>query len=74
MLLSIWFLVGPLLGILFVDRLNEVNAGGMPLGFWIAQQGSIYVFVALIFLNAYLAGRADRQAAEAAGSASGPAT
>ncbi len=56
-LLAIWFLVGPVLGILVVDRMNAFTVGGLPLGFWIAQQGAILVFVVLIFVNAWLAGR-----------------
>jgi putative solute:sodium symporter small subunit len=59
-LLAVWLLVGPVAGILFVDRLNAVHVGGLPLGFWIAQQGAIYVFVVLIFLYAWLSQRADR--------------
>ena len=59
LLLAIWFVAGPLLGILLADRLNDVRVGGMPLGFWMAQQGAIYVFVVLIFLYAWLAERAD---------------
>lgn len=60
-LLVIWLLVGPVCGILLVDRLNTWRVGEMPLGFWISLQGSIYVFVALIFLYAILADRADRR-------------
>ncbi|MEL7130458.1 MAG: DUF4212 domain-containing protein [Pseudomonadota bacterium] len=48
-LLAIWFLVSFGAGILFRDFLDQVSIGGAPLGFWFAQQGSIYVFVALIF-------------------------
>lgn len=48
-LLVIWFVVSFGAGILFVDALNEVKFFGFKLGFWFAQQGSIYVFVALIF-------------------------
>ena len=44
-LLSIWFLVSFGAGILFVDQLNAIKIGGFKLGFWFAQQGSIYVFV-----------------------------
>jgi putative solute:sodium symporter small subunit len=58
-LLLIWVLVGPVLGILLVVPLNNFSLAGVPLGFWIAQQGSIYVFVVLIFVNAWLADRAD---------------
>ena len=60
-LLAVWFLVGPVMGIIFVEPLNQVSLGGIPLGFWMAQQGSIYVFVVLIFLNAWLADRVDHE-------------
>ena len=43
-LLSIWFLVSFLCGILFADYLNQFMLGGFPLGFWFAQQGAIYIF------------------------------
>jgi putative solute:sodium symporter small subunit len=46
-LLVIWFAVSYGCGILFVDQLDEIRIGGFKLGFWFAQQGSIYVFVAL---------------------------
>ena len=49
-LLSVWFIVSFGFGILFVDVLNTVRIGGFKLGFWFAQQGSIYVFIALIFI------------------------
>lgn len=49
-LLSIWFVVSFCCGILFVEQLNKIQLGGFPLGFWFAQQGSIYVFVILIFI------------------------
>lgn len=48
-LLAIWFIVSYGAGILFRDFLDQVSIGGAPLGFWFAQNGSIYVFVALIF-------------------------
>lgn len=60
LLLAVWLLAGPVLSILFVEQLNAYTLAGVPLGFWMAQQGSIYVFVVLIFLNAWLADRADR--------------
>lgn len=47
-LLTIWFIVSYGCGILFVDELNKIRIGGFKLGFWFAQQGSIYVFVVLI--------------------------
>jgi len=60
-LLSIWFSVSYLLGIVFVDQLNQIRIGGFKLGFWIAQQGSIYVFVILIFVYVFLMNRLDRE-------------
>lgn len=47
--LVIWFVVSFGLGILLVEQLNEFRLGGYKLGFWFAQQGSIYTFVALVF-------------------------
>ncbi|MFC3094224.1 DUF4212 domain-containing protein [Alteromonas sediminis] len=49
-LLTIWFVVSFGAGILFVDALDQIQFFGFKLGFWFAQQGSIYVFVALIFV------------------------
>ena len=49
-LLSVWFFISFGCGILFVDALDTVRFGGFKLGFWIAQQGSIFVFVALILI------------------------
>ena len=49
-LLTLWFAVSFGAGILFVEELNAIRIGGFKLGFWFAQQGSIYVFVALIFV------------------------
>ena len=48
-LLIVWFTVPFLGGIVFVDVLNQIRLGGYPFGFWIAQQGSIYLFVVIIF-------------------------
>ena len=50
--LVIWFVVSYLFGIILVDQLNAIKIGGYRLGFWFAQQGSIYVFVILIFFYA----------------------
>jgi putative solute:sodium symporter small subunit len=58
-LLAVWFAAGPFLGVLAADRINGLSLGGIPLGFWMAQQGAIYVFVVVIFLYAWLADRAD---------------
>ena len=51
-LLAVWFVASYGLGILFVESLNRFHLGGFPLGFWFAQQGSIYVFVVLILIYA----------------------
>ena len=59
--LIIWFLVSFGAGILFAPWLNQIQLGGYPLGFWFAQQGSIYVFVALIFWYAKKMGDIDRR-------------
>jgi len=60
-LLLVWFLVSYGCGILFVDELDTIRLGGFKLGFWFAQQGSIYVFVLLIFVYVYLMNKLDRQ-------------
>ena len=59
--LVIWFLVSFGAGILFADWLNTIKLGGYPLGFWFAQQGSMYIFVALIFYYAKKMGEIDRR-------------
>ena len=61
-LLVVWAVVGFGLSILFVENLNEIQLGEMPLGFWMAQQGSIFVFILLVLVYAILSGRADREA------------
>ncbi|PQJ78053.1 DUF4212 domain-containing protein [Polaribacter porphyrae] len=60
-LLSIWFLVSFVFGILLVDELNTIRLGGFKLGFWFAQQGSIYVFVILIFVYIKLMNKLDKE-------------
>ena len=60
-LLSIWFLVSFGFGILLVDELNSFRLGGFKLGFWFAQQGSIYVFVILIFVYIRLMNKLDKK-------------
>lgn len=60
-LLSIWFLVSYGCGILFVDALNQYRLGSAKLGFWFAQQGSIYVFIVLILVYVVLMNRLDRR-------------
>ena len=60
-LLSVWFLVSFVFGILLVDVLNVIQIGGFKLGFWFAQQGAIFVFVILVFVYAYYARKLDRK-------------
>lgn len=60
-LLSIWFLVSFVFGILLVEPLNTIRLGGFELGFWFAQQGSMYVFVVLIFVYVWLMNRLDKK-------------
>tara|TARA_Y200000002_G_scaffold193194_1_gene159535 strand:- start:170 stop:415 length:246 start_codon:yes stop_codon:yes gene_type:complete len=60
-LLSIWFVVSFGFGILFVDQLNLIEFYGFKLGFWFAQQGSIYTFVILIFIYIYLMNKLDKE-------------
>lgn len=58
-LLVAWFVVSFSFGILLVEPLNEIRLGGFKLGFWFAQQGSIYVFVVLIFIYTRWMNRLD---------------
>jgi putative solute:sodium symporter small subunit len=60
-LLSIWFLVSFVFGILLVEELNTIRIGGFKLGFWFAQQGAIYVFVILIFVYIRLMNTLDKK-------------
>ena len=59
-LLSLWFIVSFGCGILFVEQLNTIQIGGFKLGFWFAQQGSIFGFVAIIFTYIYLMNKLDK--------------
>ena len=59
--LSVWFLVSYGFGIILVEYLNAIRIGGYKLGFWFAQQGSIYTFVLLIFYYVYEIDRIDRR-------------
>ena len=59
--LSVWFLVSYGFGIIMVEYLNTIRIGGYKLGFWFAQQGSIYTFVLLIFYYVYEIDRIDRR-------------
>ena len=60
-LLGIWFVVSYGAGILFRDQLNQIKVGGFKLGFWFAQQGSMYVFVVLIFVYVKLMNKLDKK-------------
>jgi len=60
-LLGIWFVAGYVLSIFFVNQLNAIRVGGFPLGFWFAQQGSMYVFVVLILAYFLLMDRLDKE-------------
>ena len=60
-LLTIWFICSFGFGILFEESLNNIYLGGFPLGFWFAQQGSIYIFVVLIFIYVYLMNKLDKK-------------
>lgn len=59
--LAIWFVVSFLFGIVLVDQLNAFRMGGYKLGFWFAQQGSIYTFLVLIFFYANRMNKLDRK-------------
>lgn len=60
-LLAIWFIVSFGFGILLAPQLNAIKIGGFKLGFWFAQQGSIYVFLILIFVYVWLMNRLDKE-------------
>ena len=60
-LLLVWFLASFGFGILWSDELDQIQIGGFKLGFWFAQQGSIYFFVLLIFVYIYLMNKLDKK-------------
>ena len=60
-LLTVWFIVSYGMGILFVDALDTIQIFGFHLGFWMAQQGSIYCFVILIFVYVYKMNKLDHK-------------
>ena len=59
--LVVWFVVSYVFGILLVDQLNKISIAGYDLGFWFAQQGSMYTFVVLIFFYANRMSKLDRK-------------
>ena len=60
-LLSIWLIIWFGFGILFTDFLDQFSIGGFKLGFWFAQQGSIYGFVILIFVYVFAMSRLEKK-------------
>ena len=60
-LLSVWFIVSFGCGILFKEQLDQFSIGGAPLGFWMAQQGSIICFVILLILYANFMNKLDKE-------------
>jgi putative solute:sodium symporter small subunit len=60
-MLVIWALVSYVFGIVLVEPLNNIHIGGYKLGFWFAQQGSMYIFVALIFIYAARMNQLDKK-------------
>jgi putative solute:sodium symporter small subunit len=60
-LLTVWFIVSYGCGILFLEELNKIRIGGFKLGFWFAQQGSIYVFVVLIAIYVRIMNGLDKK-------------
>ena len=60
-LMVVWFITSFGFGIIFSDHLDEIKFGGFKLGFWFAQQGSIYVFVILVFVYVWLMKRLDKK-------------
>lgn len=61
-LLIVWFVVGFVMSIFLAKPLNSVSFGGIPFGFWMAQQGSIFVFVSLVLIYALTSNQLDRKA------------
>lgn len=59
--LAVWFIVSYGAGILFASALNNISLGGYPLGFWFSQQGSMYIFIALIFIYAWKMNKIDEE-------------
>ncbi len=60
-LLTVWFFSSFVLGILLVEFLNAIQVGGFPLGFWFAQQGSIYIFILIVWIFARQSDRIARR-------------
>jgi len=63
-LLMVWFLVSFGFGIIFSDWLDQFKIRGFKLGFWFAQQGSIYIFIIIIFIYVYLMEKLDKKVSQ----------
>ena len=63
-LMIVWFLCSFGFGIIFSDTLDQFRIGGFKLGFWFAQQGSIYIFILLVFVYVYLMNKLDKNYSE----------
>ena len=63
-LMVVWFFCSFGVGIIFSDTLDQFRFGGFKLGFWFAQQGSIYIFILLVFVYVYLMNKLDKNYAE----------
>ena len=59
--MAVWFVCSYVLGILLRPMLKGISVGGMDLGFWFAQQGSIYTFIVLIFVYAWRMNKLDKE-------------
>lgn len=70
-LLGVWFFISFVCGILLVDLLDTIRIGGFKLGFWIAQQGSIFVFVILVFVYIRLMDKLDAEYEDSSSDSSG---
>jgi putative solute:sodium symporter small subunit len=60
-LLGVWALSGLVFGVFMAERLNTFSLGGAPFGFWMAQQGAIFIFVVIIFVYAWVMERIDHR-------------
>ena len=61
-LLTVWFVVGYVMSIFLAEPLNNLSFGGIPFGFWMAQQGSIFVFISLVLIYVLATQQLDREA------------
>jgi putative solute:sodium symporter small subunit len=61
-LLGVWFFVGYVMSIFLAEPLNTISFGGVPFGFWMAQQGSIFVFISLVLIYTLASNALDREA------------